>query len=80
MSKLSSYYAKALVTECDCMSIEYDKPVMGAYVIAPGATGRWCCVMFVGPEFLKSENITPTDINQLREEVNNLGNGAYADF
>lgn len=40
------------VSECDFNGTKYATPVMGAWVLAQGATGRWCTVMHAGPEFL----------------------------
>lgn len=48
---------KAMVTTCDLNTIDYDEPVEGAHVIVRGATGRWCCVMWAGPEYLDENNI-----------------------
>lgn len=42
----------SLVSECDFTDTKYATPVMGAHVLAQGATGRWCCVMWMGPEYL----------------------------
>ncbi len=52
-------YVKSTVTECDFTGRQYDNPVMGAEVLAQGATGRWCCVMTVGPEEIKRAGIVP---------------------
>ena len=52
-------YMKATVNACDLTDTKYDTPVEGAYILARGATGRVCCVMFVGPEYLAENDITP---------------------
>ena len=43
-------FVEAMVRECDFTGNRYDTPVKGAWALAQGATGRWCAVMFVGPE------------------------------
>lgn len=48
---------EGLVNECDFSGVDYQGPVQGAWVIAQGATGRWCAVMFVGPEYLRDNNL-----------------------
>ena len=50
-------YMEGKVTECDFTDSHYDEPVDGAHVLARGATGRWCCVMWAGPEYLAENNI-----------------------
>ena len=50
-------YIAGKVTECDFSGKTYDKPVEGAHALARGATGRVCCVMYVGPEYLAEQGI-----------------------
>lgn len=50
-------FVEAFVPSCDINSIDYPKPVKGAYALAQGATGRWCCVMYVGPEYLEENSV-----------------------
>jgi hypothetical protein len=46
-------FIPALINECDITGKRYDQPVMGAYALARGATGRWCPVLSVGPEVIE---------------------------
>ena len=48
-------FVEAMVRECDLTSVKYSTPVKGAWILAQGATGRWCTVMFVGPEAIAKE-------------------------
>lgn len=50
-------FVEAFVPSCDITDTVYAKPVKGAYALAQGATGRWCCVMYVGPEYLEEKSI-----------------------
>ena len=52
-------YVKMMVPECDFNSIRYEAPVEGAGAVARGASGRWCVVMYAGPEYLAEHGITP---------------------
>ncbi len=52
-------YLKAKVRECDFTGEKYDEPVDGAHCFARGATGRWCCVMYMGPAKLRESGIEP---------------------
>lgn len=72
-------YVTQQVTECDFYDRHYDSPVAGAGVIAQGATGRWCVVMWMGPEYIRDNNIEVTDIDEAREQIDASGNG-WADF
>lgn len=46
-------FIPALINECDFTGKQYEAPVMGAYVLGRGATGRWCPVLSVGPEAIE---------------------------
>lgn len=46
-------WVKMNVSECDFTDRKYKKPVEGAGALAQGATGRWCVVMWAGPEYLE---------------------------
>lgn len=50
-------FVEALVRECDFTGNRYDTPVQGAWAVAQGATGRWCAVMYVGPEEILRSSI-----------------------
>lgn len=72
-------YVAAMVPECDFSDRKYDVPVLGAMVIARGASGRYCPVMFVGPEALATRGVTPLTEAEACAKIAAAGNG-YADF
>lgn len=41
------------VVECDFTGKTYNAPVDGGHCLVRGATGRVCCTMHVGPEYLE---------------------------
>ncbi len=43
---------KSRVNVCDFTGVEYDGYVSGGTFLAQGATGRWCAVMWAGPEWV----------------------------
>ena len=49
-------FLEELVSSCDFTDRVYNPPVKGAWAIARGASGRWCCVMYAGPEWLAESN------------------------
>ena len=66
---------KGVVNECDFTGTRYKSAVQGAWVVAQGATGRWCTVMHAGPEYicehgLEHELIT---VEQAQREVDRTG-------
>lgn len=66
---------KGAVRECDFTNTRYEHSVQGAWVVARGTTGRWCTVMYMGPEYihkfaLESELIT---VEQAKREVHIAG-------
>ena len=70
-----------MVTECDFTGKEYDTPVKGAGAVCRGATGRWCVVMWAGPEYLAEHpNIEVTDYNEAVAKINSIAGPDYADF
>lgn len=50
-------YVEAFVPMCDVNNIKYPQAVKGAYVVARGATGRYCAVLYVGPEAIAEEGL-----------------------
>ena len=73
-------FMKEMVTECDFTDRKYDSPVEGAWALAQGASGRYCCVMFVGPEYLAEHpghEIISREEAEARVEAQE---GAWADF
>ena len=72
-------YVAAMVSECDFSNRKYETPVMGAIAVSRGATGRYCAVMFVGPEILAENNCTPLTEEEAYAKIELLGDG-YPDF
>jgi hypothetical protein len=52
---------------------------MGAMAIALGASGRYCPVVFVGPEILAEHGITPLTEAEAYAKIEAAGDG-YPDF
>ena len=50
-------YVEMMITECDFTEKRYNGATMGAGVLAQGATGRWCVVMTVGPDYIKKHDV-----------------------
>lgn len=71
-------YVESYVPECDFTKRVYPSVVKGAYVVVRGETGRYCAVMYVGPEYIAERGITPIS----REDAFDLieKEGGYADF
>ena len=62
-------FVSAKVPSCDLTDRNYGKFVDGAYAIARGATGRWCAVMYVGPEWLAENKVAVRDHNEVVNEL-----------
>lgn len=72
-------YVAAMVRECDFSDRKYDVPVLGAMAVARGASGRYCPVMFVGPELLEEHGVIPLTEEEAYAKIKEAGDG-YADF
>ena len=72
-------YVAAMVKECDFTNRKYRAPVMGAMAVARGASGRYCPVMFVGPEILAEHGVTPLTEEEAYAKIEAAGDG-YPDF
>ena len=72
-------YVQAMVRECDFSDRKYDTPVSGAIAVSRGASGRYCPVMFVGPEILAQHGVTPLTEEEAYAKIEAAGDG-YADF
>lgn len=66
-------YIPAMIRECDITNQKYAEPVMGAYAVARGATGRWCPVLSFGPEVIAEQNLPMTDYDTAREHIEAKG-------
>ncbi len=62
-------YIELMVTECDITERQYNNPVKGAGIVARGATGRWCVVLWVGPEYLEEMDIKAIAPEEAREQL-----------
>ena len=71
-------YVSAMIPCCDFTKRDYDECVNGALVVAQGATGRWCAVMYAGPEFIAEKGIKPITFDEAYARVEK--EGGYADF
>lgn len=67
------------VPMCDFTSRQYKEPVKGAGAVARGATGRYCVVMYAGPEYLKQNDIKSVSYEEAITEIHKRGDG-YIDF
>lgn len=54
-------YVRRMVVECDFSGKKYDEPVEGGAAVARGASGRWCEVMWAGPEWLEENGHEPVN-------------------
>jgi len=72
-------FVECKVKECDFTGKEYPEYVAGAGPIVRGATGRWCVVMWAGPEYLKEH--PEIKVHTYEEGLAYVEeSGGYADF
>ena len=64
---------QAMIDECDFTDRKYDTPVEGAWLILQGATGRWCPVMYAGPEYLADSKQPVLTYEEVMAEIENKG-------
>jgi len=66
---------KGVVKECDFNGTRYDSAVQGAWVVAQGATERWCTVMYMGPEYIRDYGLEHEliTVEQAQREVERTG-------
>lgn len=69
----------AMVRECDFTDRKYDDYVKGGWYLAQGATGRYCAVMYVGPEYIEENGLEPISREEAEARVN-AQEGAWVDF
>lgn len=72
-------WMKENVTSCDFTDRKYPGPVEGAWALAQGATGRYCCVMWAGPEYIAEHGIKPLTREEAEARVE-AQDGAWVDF
>lgn len=66
------------ITHCDYTNRKYEQPVDGGACIAQGATGRWCEVLWIGPEHLAEAEVEPISREEAITQIEKLG--GWADF
>jgi hypothetical protein len=71
-------YVSAYVPECDITGVKYPSDVKGAYAVARGATGRYCAVLYVGPEYIAERGLVVKTYEEAIAIVE--AEGGYADF
>ena len=73
-------YIKMMVSECDYTDRKYEAPVEGAGILVRGASGRWCIVMWVGPEYLKETNTNVILPEEALREIRKIYPNAHVEF
>lgn len=71
-------YVETYVNTCDFSGTKYDGAVKGAAAVCQGATGRWCEVLWVGPEYIDEKGLKVLSREEAYAIVEN--EGGYADF
>ena len=71
-------FVESYVPECDFTKTVYPSVVKGAYAVARGATGRYCAVMYVGPEYIAEKGLTVISRVEAFDLIEK--EGGYADF
>jgi hypothetical protein len=66
-------FVERLVSVCDLTDAVYNEPTKGAAVITQGATGRWCEVLWVGPEYLAANASRIHTYEEAVERATELG-------
>ena len=71
-------YVETWVDSRDITKVKYPSVVKGAAAVAQGATGRYCEVIWIGPEYIAERGLTV----HTREEAYAIvkKEGGYADF
>lgn len=73
-------FVQGLVSECDFSGVKYNGDVQGAWVVAQGATGRWCTVLHVGPEYIRN-NALQNQVLTVEQAYRQIDlKGGYPDF
>lgn len=73
-------FIELMVTECDFTGSKFGKPVKGAGAVARGASGRWCVVMWIGPEEIAERDIKVISDDEARAIVERDHPGDWCDF
>ena len=71
-------FVENYVPECDLTKRVYPSVVKGAYAVAQGATGRWCAVMYAGPEVIAEKGWEVLTREEAYAKIEK--EGGYADF
>ena len=62
-----------MVSYCDFTDRKYQSPVKGAAVISCSATGHYCEVTWMGPEYIASSGSEPITYEQAKQQIGNTG-------
>lgn len=75
-------YVKGKVDACDFSDRKYNPPADGVHLVSQGASGRWCCVMDMGPEEVVRQGITDLVLTheQAVAKVEAKGDGGWVEF
>ena len=79
-NEISNCFIAGLVNECDYTERKYNSYINGAWIVAQSATGRYCAVMYVGPEYIKKFEIKLANADDIRKEIESFNDGSTADF
>jgi hypothetical protein len=71
-------YVSAYVPECDITGVKYSSAVRGAYAVARGATGRYCAVLYIGPEAIEEKGLVVKTYEEAVAIVK--AEGGFVDF
>jgi hypothetical protein len=71
-------YVETWVDSCDITKVKYPSVVKGAAAVAQGATGRYCEVIWIGPEYIAERGLKVHTRKEAYAIVEK--EGGYADF
>lgn len=71
-------FVESMVPACDMNDYEYDGLVQGAMVLAQSATGRYCAVMYAGPEWIAQHKPTVYTYDEAVKILSDKGVPDYA--
>lgn len=63
-------YTSGMVDRCEVLNIDYNKSIMGGFVLAPNMYGTYRVLYDVGPEFLKQSKIKKLTNDELADIIN----------
>jgi len=66
-------FVEAMVTHCDINEINYPQPVKGVAALAQSAAGRWCQVLWFGPEYVAENGVQALTYEQAVAQAEAIG-------